>query len=73
MIVGTQGTRILIVSDCPDRSCAANQRLESELKQLRAEFTVSEPVLLADDAATTSPAPISPQGEPHDHTVQAET
>jgi len=59
LIVGTQGTRILIVSDCPGRSCAANQRLESELKQLQAEFTVSEPVLLADDAATPSPAATS--------------
>ena len=59
LIVGAQGTRILIVSDCPGRGCEMNQRLESELKQLRAEFTVSEPVLLADEAATPSPASAS--------------
>lgn len=64
LIVGRQLTRILIVSDCPDRSCAANRRLESELKELRAEFTVSEPVLLADEAATPSPAPTSTLGAP---------
>jgi hypothetical protein len=55
LIVGMQGTRILIVSDCPERSCEANQRLESELKLLQAAFTVSEPVLLADEAAAPSP------------------
>jgi hypothetical protein len=64
LMVGAQATRILIVSDCPERSCDVNQRLESELKQLQAEFTVSEPVLLADDAATPSLAPESALGEP---------
>ena len=59
LIVGTQGTRILIVSDCPERSCAAHQRLESALQQLRAEFTVSEPVLLVNDAAPPAPTPTS--------------
>ena len=59
LIGGAQGTRILIVSDCPDRSCDVNQRLESELRQLQAEFTMSDPVLLADEEATPSPAPTS--------------
>ena len=58
LIVGTQGTRILIVSDCPERNCEANLRLESELNLLQAVFTVSEPVLLALDTAAPSPAPI---------------
>lgn len=55
LIVGAQVTRILIVSDCPERSCEVNQRLETELRQLRAEFSVSEPVALPGDAATPSP------------------
>jgi hypothetical protein len=53
LVVGTRATRILIVSDCPERSCAVHQRLESKLMQLEAEFTVSEPALVAGD--TVSP------------------
>jgi hypothetical protein len=46
LIVGRQLTRLLIVSDCPERTCPVNQRLEAELGRLEAEFAVSEPVAL---------------------------
>jgi hypothetical protein len=62
LIVGALATRILIVSDCPDRSCDASRQLESQLKLLQAEYTVSDPVLMADDAAAHAPALTSAQG-----------
>jgi hypothetical protein len=52
LIVGARVTRILIVSDCPERNCEVNQRLEAELANLQAEFSVSEPVALSGGAAT---------------------
>jgi hypothetical protein len=52
LIAGARVTRILIVSDCPELSCEVNQRLEAELENLKAEFSVSEPVALHGAAAS---------------------
>ena len=40
-------THILIVSDSPAQDHEANRHLESELKKLKARFTVSPPVVLS--------------------------
>lgn len=46
LILGTKMTRIMIVSDSLERRREVNQRLEAELKQLKVEFTATEPVAL---------------------------
>jgi hypothetical protein len=40
-------THILIVSDSPAQDHEANRNLESELKELKARFTVSPPIVLS--------------------------
>jgi hypothetical protein len=40
-------THVLIVSDSPEPDQEGNRNLESELKELKAEFTVSPPVVLS--------------------------
>lgn len=54
-------THILVVSDSPDQSREVNRRLESRLKLLRAAFSVTMPMALADDDASSpeggAPAP----------------
>ena len=52
LILGAQMTRIMIVSDSLDRSREVNERLEAELKQLEAEFTLTEPVAVQGEAAS---------------------
>jgi hypothetical protein len=47
-------TRILIVSDGLERSREMNQRLVTELKQLKVDFSVTEPVEVAGNAASQS-------------------
>ena len=39
-------THILVVSDSPEQDHAGNRKLESELKQLNAKFSVSAPMEL---------------------------
>ena len=46
LILGTQTTRILIVSDSLARSRRVNRRLEAEFKRLKVNFSVTEPVEL---------------------------
>jgi hypothetical protein len=55
LIACTQATRILIVSDRAERSCEVNQRLEAELRQLKADISVTAPV----DVAATPESPSS--------------
>lgn len=44
-------THILVVSDSPDQRREVNRRLEGRLKQLKAEFSLTVPMALADDEA----------------------
>jgi hypothetical protein len=39
-------THILVVSDSPEQDHEANRRLESELKGLKAKFSISAPMQL---------------------------
>jgi hypothetical protein len=48
-------TRILIVSDSLERGRAVSRRLEAELHRLDLDFSVTEPVELACEAATPLP------------------
>ena len=45
-------THILVVSDSPDRRREVNRRLEDQLKQLRAGFSLTLPMALAADGAS---------------------
>jgi hypothetical protein len=40
-------THILVVSDSPDQDHEGNRKLESELKELKAKFSVSVPMPLS--------------------------
>jgi hypothetical protein len=40
-------THILVVSDSPEQNHAGNRRLETELQQLGAEFSVTAPMALS--------------------------
>lgn len=40
-------THILVVSDSPDQDHDANRKLESELKELKAKFSISAPLALS--------------------------
>lgn len=55
LVRGAQMTRILIVSDSLERGREVDQRLEAELKHLKVDFSVTEPVALPGDAASPSP------------------
>jgi hypothetical protein len=44
-------THLLVVSDSPDQSREVNRRLEGRLAQLRAGFSVTVPMALADEEA----------------------
>jgi len=48
LVLGRHTTHILIVSDAPGRSGPINRRLEAELERLEAEFSVTEPLALAE-------------------------
>lgn len=39
-------THILVVSDSPEQDHASNRKLESELKELKAKFSISAPMEL---------------------------
>jgi hypothetical protein len=39
-------THILVVSDSPEQDHESNRKLESELKQLNAKFSISAPMVL---------------------------
>ena len=46
-----QVTHILVVSDNPEQDRDVNRRLENELKGLNAEFSITVPMAVEDDAA----------------------
>jgi hypothetical protein len=50
MVLEQQITHILVVSDSPEQSCEANRRLEAALKELKVEFSIGAPMVVADDA-----------------------
>ncbi len=49
-------THLLVVSDSADQSREVNRRLEGRLTQLRAGFSVTAPMVLADDEAPSPEA-----------------
>jgi hypothetical protein len=51
MVLEQQITHILVVSDSPEQSREANRRLETALKELKVEFSIGAPMIVADDAA----------------------
>lgn len=51
LVCEPQVTHILVVSDSPEQSREVNRRLEGRLKQLKAEFSLTVPLALADDEA----------------------
>ncbi len=59
VVLERQVTHILVVSDSPEQNREVNRRLEAKLKELKAGFSITAPMLLADDAAV-SPATSSP-------------
>ena len=51
VVVEQQVTHILVVSDSPEQNREVNRRLEAELKELQAGFSITAPMAVADDAA----------------------
>jgi hypothetical protein len=45
-----QITHILVVSDTPDQGREVNRKLEAELKELEAGFSITVPMAVTDDA-----------------------
>lgn len=50
-----RSTRILIVCDTPLQSRKVNRRLEAELQQLHARFSVTVPMAVSDDGMPCDP------------------
>jgi hypothetical protein len=57
-----QITHILVVSDNPDQTRAVNRKLEAELKELNARFSITVPMAITGDAlpSGTEPTPRKP-------------
>jgi hypothetical protein len=55
-------THILIVSDSPDQSRGVNRRLESQVERLKARYSLTAPMAVADDGPAHSPAKDRPPG-----------
>jgi len=51
LVLEQQVTHILIVSDSPDLDLAANRRLETELRRLKAGFAITAPLTAGDGGA----------------------
>lgn len=51
LVCEQQVTHILVVSDSPDQRREVNRRLEGRLKQVKAGFSLTVPMALADDEA----------------------
>lgn len=49
VVVEPRVTRILVVSDSPEQTGAANLRIEAELRRLGATFEVTVPLAVVDD------------------------
>ena len=56
-----QISHIMVVSDSPDQDREVNRRLEAELKELQAGFSLTAPMAVADDA-TPPPSRERPSG-----------
>ena len=54
LILEQRSTQILVVSDSPEQNRAANQRLETELHRLDAQYRVTDPI------AIRAPRPLRP-------------
>lgn len=57
VVVEEQVTHILVVSDSPAQNHEVNQRLEAKLHELRAGFSITVPVAVADDIPLPSSSP----------------
>lgn len=55
LVQDERSTRILIVCDTPLQSRKVNRRLEAELQQLHARFSVTVPMAVSDDAMSSDP------------------
>jgi len=53
VVVEQQVTHILVVSDTPELNHAVNRRLEAQLKELNAGFSMTVPIAVADEPAVT--------------------
>jgi hypothetical protein len=53
VVVEEQVTHILIVSDSPEQNHEVNRRLEAKLEELKAGFSITVPIAVADDTAIT--------------------
>lgn len=58
-----QVTHILVVSDSPDQAGEVNRSIEAELTALRAEFSVTAPMSVADGDAPDGPGAVEPPSE----------
>jgi len=58
-VLEQQVTHILVVSDSPELDVEANSRLETELRRLKAGFTMTAPLAVSDDPAVAEAAPAS--------------
>jgi hypothetical protein len=56
-------THIMVVSDSPDQTRGVNRRLESGLERLKAGYSLSAPMAVADDDPAQPPAPDLPPGQ----------
>jgi hypothetical protein len=54
IVLQQQVTHILVVSDSPARDHEANRRLESELRELQVDFSITAPLAVADGASRSS-------------------
>jgi hypothetical protein len=46
LILEQRSTQILVVSDSPEQNRAANQRLETELHRLEAQYRLTDPIAI---------------------------
>jgi len=63
LVTEEQVTHILVVSDSPEQDLDVNHRLEVELQRVEAVFSVTAPLMVADDSEA-SKAWNPPSGEP---------
>jgi hypothetical protein len=56
-------THIMVVSDSPDQTGRINRRIETRLKQLKAGYSLSLPMAVADGDPAQPPAPEPPPGQ----------
>jgi len=57
VVVEQQVTHILVVSDSPEQNHAVNHRLEAQLNDLNAGFSITVPIAVVDEPAVTTDEP----------------